>query len=349
MADMIDAKEAKQILGCDDDALNNHINGGTVRAQRIGGKLMVNKEDVLKVAAEQDDGTIVLTGDSDNLQIDLGKVVDDTSETLIQANPNKNAPTDSITFGDELEVINFEDNKATSELAFDDSKKTMDLNFTDQNTAVMTAVDETQVGATTAQLDTSNDASPVNAPSSSESRRSVRSNRVRVEIAPVHPMWVAFMALTTLIMAFFITPYLVMAAWPRGEDRDAAKNQARGVDDNFWTSMASTMSGFSTEPSKKRFEAINGTDRELPHREVPRRAQGREREARLLHHREDRRQPGHRQGRQGQVPDRRGQDHPGRHRDHRRGRRHRPRRQQVTDGNVATGAPCLRAGAPVVF
>lgn len=263
MADMIDAKEAKQILGCDDDALNNHINGGTVRAQRIGGKLMVNKEDVLKVAAEQDDGTIVLTGDSDNLQIDLGKVVDDTSETLIQANPNKSAPTDSITFGDELEVINFEDNKGTSELAFDDSKKTMDLNFTDQNTAVMTAVDETQVGATTAQLDTSNDASPVNSPNSSESRRSVRSNRVRVEIAPVHPMWVAFMALTTLIMAFFITPYLVMAAWPRGEDRDAAKNQARGVDDNFWTSMASTMSGFSTEPSKKRFEAVNGADKEF--------------------------------------------------------------------------------------
>lgn len=263
MADMIDAKEAKQILGCDDDSLNNHINGGAVRAQRIGGKLMVNKEDVLKVAAEQDDGTIVLTGDSDNLQIDLGKVVDDTSETLIQANPNRNGPTDSITFGDELEVINFEDNKATSELAFDDSKKTMDLNFTDQNTAVMTAVDETQVGATTAQLDTSNDNGPVASPNSSESRRSVRSNRVRVEIAPVHPMWVAFMAITTLIMAFFITPYLVMSAWPRGEDRDAARNQARGVDDNFWTSMASTMAGFSAEPNKKRFQAINGMDKEF--------------------------------------------------------------------------------------
>jgi hypothetical protein len=262
MADMIDAKEAKQILGCDDDGLNNHINGGAVRAQRIGGKLMVNKEDVLKVAAEQDDGTIVLTGDSDNLQIDLGKVVDDTSETLIQINPNRNGPTDSITFGDELEVINFEDNKGTSELAFDDSKKTMDLNFTDQNTAVMTAVDETQIGATTAHLDTSNDASPVASQSSSESRRSVRSNRVRVEVAPVHPMWVAFMALTTLIMAFFITPYLVMSAWPRGEDRDAARNQSRGVDDNFWTSMASTMAGFSTEPDSKRFKAVNGADKE---------------------------------------------------------------------------------------
>lgn len=259
MADMIDAKEAKQVLGCDDDALNAHINGGAIRAQRIGGKLMVNKEDVQKVAAEQDDGTIVLTGDSDNLQIDLGKVVDDTSETMIQDSGRKQSgATDSITFGDELEVINFDENKGTQEVAFDDSKKTMDLNFTDQNTAVMTAVDETQIGATTAQLDTSNDGGPVSTSNSSESRRSVRSNRVRIESAPVHPMWVVFMALTTLFLAFFVTPYFVMSAWPRGEDRDYGRNIVRGVDDNFWTSMASTAVGFSTEPNQAKFKAING-------------------------------------------------------------------------------------------
>ena len=258
MADMIDAKEAKQVLGCDDDALNGHINGGAIRAQRIGGKLMVNKEDVNKVAAEQDDGTIVLTGDSDNLQIDLGKVVDDTSETIISERSSSRSATDSITFGDELEVINFEDNKGTQEVAFDDSKRTMDLNFTDQNTAVMTAVDETHVGGTTAQLDTSNDANPVTSNNSSESRRSVRSNRVRIESAPVHPMWVCFMALTTLFLAFFVTPYFVMNVWPRGEDRDYGRNQVRGVDDNFWTSMASTAVGYSTEPNKDRFRALNG-------------------------------------------------------------------------------------------
>lgn len=258
MADMIDAKEAKQVLGCDDDALNGHINGGAIRAQRIGGKLMVNKEDVNKVAAEQDDGTIVLTGDSDNLQIDLGKVVDDTSDTIINDRSNSRSATDSITFGDELEVINFEDNKGTQEVVFDDSKRTMDLNFTDQNTAVMTAVDETQVGGSTAQLDTSNDASPVASSNSSESRRSVRSNRVRIESAPVHPMWVCFMALTTLFLAFFVTPYFVMSAWPRGEDRDYGRNLVRGVDDNFWTSMASTSIGFSTEPNSDRFRALNG-------------------------------------------------------------------------------------------
>ena len=268
MADMIDAKEAKQILGCDDDTLNGHINGGAIRAQRIGGKLMVNKEDVQKVSAEQDDGTIVLTGDSDNLQIDLGKVIDDTSETMIQNNPGgakRSAATDSITFGEELEVINFDDNnKGTAELAFDDSKRTMDLNFTDQNTAVMTAVDETQIGATTAQLDTSHDAAPVATSNSSESRRSVRSNRVRIESAPVHPAWVAMMALTTLILAFFVTPYLVMSAWARGEDKDAARNQARGVDDGFWAGMASSLAGFSTEPNAARFRAINGDKEYVP-------------------------------------------------------------------------------------
>ncbi len=258
MADMIDAKEAKLVLGCDDDALNGHINGGAIRAQRIGGKLMVNKEDVNKVAAEQDDGTIVLTGDSDNLQIDLGKVVDETSETILQGSPNNRSATDSITFGDELEVINFEDNKGTQEVSFDDSKRTMDLNFTDQNTAVMTAVDETQVGGTTAQLDTSPEGSPVATSNSSESRRSVRSNRIRVESAPVHPMWVCFMALTTLFLAFFVTPYFIMSAWPRGEDHDVAGNQVRGVDDNFWTSMASALNGYSTEPSKDNFKRLNG-------------------------------------------------------------------------------------------
>jgi hypothetical protein len=258
MADMIDAKEAKLVLGCDDDALNGHINGGAIRAQRIGGKLMVNKEDVNKVAAEQDDGTIVLTGDSDNLQIDLGKVVDDTSETIMHSAPSNRSATDSITFGDELEVINFEDTKGTREVSFDDSKRTMDLNFTDQNTAVMTAVDETQIGGMTAQLDTSHDGSPVATSTSSESRRSVRSNRIRVESAPVHPMWVAFMALTTLFLAFFVTPYFIMSAWPRGDDRDIAGNQVRGVDDNFWTSMASTLVGYSTEPSKDNFKRLNG-------------------------------------------------------------------------------------------
>lgn len=257
MADMIDAKDAKQLLGCDDEALNNHINGGAIRATRVGGKLMVNKEDVQRVVAEGDDGTIVLTGDSDNLQIDLGKVVDETSETIIQdSRTASRGATDSITFGDELEVINFEDSKGTQELAFDDSKKTMDLNFTDQNTAVMTAVDETQVGNTTAQLDTSHDQGPIAGPGSSESRRSVRSNRVRVESAPVHPMWVAFMAVTTLIMAFLVTPYFVLGAWDQNV-LDAKGALKRGVDDSFWTSMASTAVGFSVEPDKKHFLDVN--------------------------------------------------------------------------------------------
>src|SRR3954464_7534169 len=156
MADMIDAKDAKQILGCDDDTLQKHVNAGTIRAQRVGGKLMLNKEDVDKV--KEEDGTIVLTGDSDNLSIDLGKVVDDTSETIVQSKGKDTNSGESITFGDELEVVNFDDTN-TRDLSFEEKQgqpggdKTGNLSFTDSNTAVMTAVDETNVGATTAPVD----------------------------------------------------------------------------------------------------------------------------------------------------------------------------------------------------
>ena len=53
-----------------------------------------------------------------------------------------------------------------------------------------------------------------------------------------------------------------MSAWPRGDDRDYGRNQVRGVDDNFWTAMASTAVGFSTEPNQARFKTLNG-DREF--------------------------------------------------------------------------------------
>src|ERR1044071_7903702 len=103
MADMIDAKDAKQKLGCDDATLQSHVNNGTIRAQRVGGKLMLNAEDVAKLASEAGGGTA----------------------------------SDSITFGDELEVVSFDDNTGTSELNFDDTKQTGkagNLSFTDSNT-----------------------------------------------------------------------------------------------------------------------------------------------------------------------------------------------------------------------
>jgi excisionase family DNA binding protein len=269
MADMIDAKEAKQILGCDDDTLQKHVNAGTIRAQRVGGKLMLNKEDVEKV--KEEDGTIVLTGDSDNLSIDLGKVVDDTSDTIVQPKGGKDTNTgESITFGDELEVVNFDDTN-TRDLSFEEKKgqpqggegTTGNLSFTDSNTAVMTAVDETNVGATTAPVDfqtSSNEPARAGA-QGADSRRSVRSNRARAEIVKVHPIWIVLMCLILIVGAFLIVPYYFMSMWPSGEDSNKGSwgktETRRGVQDNFWTSMAGGLAGFSVEPNKDRFKTMH--------------------------------------------------------------------------------------------
>lgn len=251
MADMIDAKEAKSLLGCDDATLNGHINGGSIRAQRVGGKLMLNKEDVLKM--KDDDGTIVLTGDSDELNIDLGKVVDDASETIIQPRKDTSgSATESITFGDELEVVSFDDGN-TKDLNFNKNEKSKTgsgLSFTDSNTAVMTAVDETHVGGTTGPVEFQT-SQVESAAAGSASRRSVRSNRSRVEVVHIHWMWSLFMALTVIVGAAFILPYYFLIMMPKGlGDKDAAKNVARGLDDNGWTNMASGWAGFSVEPNK---------------------------------------------------------------------------------------------------
>ena len=254
MADMIDAKEAKSLLGCDDAALNGHINGGAIRAQRVGGKLMLNKDDVNKL--KDDDGTIVLTGDSDELNIDLGKVVDDASETIVQ--PRRDASgsaTESITFGDELEVVSFDDGN-TKDLNFEKTKATNSgLSFTDSNTAVMTAVDETQVGGTTGPVEFStSQVESQGGPAGTASRRSVRSNRARVEVVKVHWAWSLVMALTVLVGAAFILPYYFISMWPN-DGEDAAGNVLRGQDDNGWTNMASGSPwvGFSVDPDKTRF------------------------------------------------------------------------------------------------
>ena len=265
MADMIEAKDAKKILGCDDATLNNYVNSGTIRAQRAGGKLMLNAEDVDKLAGEQigdEEGTIVLTGDSDDLSIDLGKVVDDSAETLVHSKGgSKN--TESITFGDELEVVSFDDNQNTSELVFDETRQTGqagNLSFTDSNTAVMTAVDETAVGATTAPIEfqTQDGEAPRGRKGeSASSRRSVRSQRVATEDAPVHWIWPTLLIASFIVGAFFVAPYYVIGMYPAGDDRLSNKNRALGIDDNAWTSMAGGIAGFSVEPDAERFKRTN--------------------------------------------------------------------------------------------
>lgn len=259
MAAMIDANEAKARLGCDDATLQGYINNGTVRAQRSGGRILCNEDDVAKLAGGgDDDGTIVLTGDSDDLSIDLGKVVDDSSETIVQSRGG--GPDDSsITFGDELEVVSFDDNANTSELVFDETHQTGqagNLSFTDSNTAVMTAVDETAVGATTAPLDFQTQA---DVPSSAGSaRRSVRSSRmVMREDEPTHWIWPTLLVVTTVVAALFILPYYVMSVAPREDAKLANKNRALGAQDNGWTRMAGSIAGFSVEPNPERFRQNN--------------------------------------------------------------------------------------------
>jgi hypothetical protein len=262
MADMIDAKEAKGLLNCDDAALNNHINAGTIRAQRVQGKLMLNKEDVEKVAKEKgdDEGTIVLTGDSDELSIDLGKVVDDASETIVQPRKDAGNATESITFGDELEVVSFDDGN-TKDLNFDKTKATQpgNLNFTDSNTAVMTAVEETGVGGTTGSIDFQTSQVEATQSVGSSSRRSVRSNRARAEQVAVHWIWPTLMALTLIVGLGLIVPYYFIALIPHAfGEKDAKGNALRGLDDNGWTNMASSVAGFSVEPDPVRFKNLHG-------------------------------------------------------------------------------------------
>jgi len=271
MADMIDAKDAKQKLGCDDATLQSHVNNGTIRAQRVGGKLMLNAEDVAKLASEagggDDDGTIVLTGDSDDLSIDLGKVVDDSAETIVQ-NKKGSAGTasDSITFGDELEVVSFDDNTGTSELNFDDTKQTGkagNLSFTDSNTAVMTAVDETAVGSTTAPLDfqTNPDQQAPRSPKSESSRRSVRSGRAVVESAPVHWIWPTFLGLTVAVGVFFILPFYVVSSFAVPDEKNPHHSgRLVGVDAGYTSTLAGGLAGFTVEPSKEKFVKGGGVD-----------------------------------------------------------------------------------------
>jgi len=267
MADMIDAKDAKKKLGCDDATLQSHVNNGTIRAQKVGGKLMLNAEDVAKLANEaggDDDGTIVLTGDSDDLSIDLGKVVDDSSETIVQSKKGGTA-SDSITFGDELEVVSFDDNVGTGELNFDDTKQTGkagNLSFTDSNTAVMTAVDETAVGSTTAPLDfqTNPETPAARGPKTDSARRSVRSGRAFVEAAPVHWIWPTLLCVTLITGIFFVVPFYVVSSFAVPDEKNYHGGRLVGVDAAYTSTLAGGLAGFTVEPNKAKFVKGGGVD-----------------------------------------------------------------------------------------
>lgn len=257
---MIDAKMAKDVLGCDDATLQQHINSGAVKAQRQGGKLLVDQDDIQRLANREDEeGTIVLTGESDNLQIDLGKVVDDSSETIVQSKASPAKDSQQITFGDELEVVSLEDSK-TSELAQTKPTTAQGLSFTDSNTAVMTSVEETSIGATTAPIETGPQRSGPGAglPNAESGRRSVRSSRRVMEAEVQVPWyWMACMALAFAIGALAIAPYYVVATTARPGEVDAGKYALRGADDSLWSGMASGVAGFAVEPDQKKWAKNN--------------------------------------------------------------------------------------------
>lgn len=253
---MIDAKQAKEILGCDDATLQSHINSGALRTQKQGGKLMVDADDVAKLSKKEDEeGTIVLTGESDNLQIDLGKVVDESSETIVQPKAQGNKDSQQITFGEELEVVSLEDSK-TQELDQTRPTTAQGLSFTDSNTAVMTSVDETNPGGTTAAVETGPTGGPI--PSGESGRRSVRSSRRAPEQEEqVRWYWFAPILLSFVLGAFFVVPYYFVANVSRPDERDAGRGVLRGADDTIWSSMAGGVAGFTVEPDQTVWNKLN--------------------------------------------------------------------------------------------
>lgn len=261
MPELMDASQAKNLLGIDDATLQNYINNGTIRATRVDGQLMLSAEDVqnlmANVGSDSDDGTIILSGESDDLQIDLGEVVDENAQTMVQPGGPDSQATESITFGDELEVVNF-DEGGTEELEFDQTDATTGLSFTDSNTAAVTDVDETVVATGTATSDfqtvdygeTDEQAATVG---STAGRRSVRSQRVRQEAPKTHWIWPTVLILTMLIVAFFAVPYPIMSVVPQ-DDKHYNGDQMRGSMDNMWTDIASAWAGFSVEPDPEAFK-----------------------------------------------------------------------------------------------
>ena len=203
---MINASQAQSLLSCDEATFSNYVNNGTLRSQRVDGELMVEEADVQALlagsAAESSDSILVLDGESEDLSIDLGGD-GDNSATIFDAGGDlgSGSGTDQITFGDELEVVNFDDggteqldfgDDSEQTVSFDDSEMTVafddggteQLSFTESNTAVLTDVDETMAATATSDYQTIED--DYEEPSGSQRssgissvRRSVRAERVR--------------------------------------------------------------------------------------------------------------------------------------------------------------------------
>lgn len=280
MSQMIDLETAKTMLGCDDATLQNLIDGGSVRAQRKDGRLMVSLEDIKAQSGEKSsssDSILVLDSD-DQLSIDLGSV-DDSSQTMAlggaQTQELESASgTDSLSFGDELEVVSVEERSHHDSLAegdgvatanIDDAANTQQLNFTDSNTAVMTDVDETVVDTGTATSDYQTvDEQGADGPNAGVASARVPSGRKSVRgsgrgMTPVEerkiPIWVVGIVFVLAVVNLgIILPTWTVALWPREGVYPQTGEKKFGADDGLWSNMASMLAGFSVEPDPDQFK-----------------------------------------------------------------------------------------------
>ena len=90
---------------------------------------------------ESDDGTIILSGDSEDLSIDLGDVLEEGGGGQ---HDQLDSEESNITFNDDsnLEVVDFDSGNTVD---MNMTAGTEDLSFTDSNTAAVTSIDETVV------------------------------------------------------------------------------------------------------------------------------------------------------------------------------------------------------------
>jgi hypothetical protein len=137
MSQMIEAKQALILLGCDEKTLNGYITAGVIRAERRDGKLLVTEEDVDAVAAGQseEDISVVLLegGDTGPIKVGTGAIRKSSTGTLGSSGdkratrdlgPGLGAKKTTGNASDELKLGSDELTFGSSELTFDSSETT---------------------------------------------------------------------------------------------------------------------------------------------------------------------------------------------------------------------------------
>lgn len=292
--EMMPANEAMAQLGCDEDALRNYINNGTIRADEGSGELMVSRDDVDQLGGgglfddSDDDGTIVLSGDSEDLSLDIGEVIEGDEASAFFNSNEVSQSVDSISFGDDLDVVDFGDGsgQGTEVLIFDedgslegsDEGDDDSLVFTDENdavdefstgeatvtgeaTAAQTGVNTgmataASTGYQTVAFDDDLDDVEDDEPQSSVSgRRSARSQMVRAEAPKTNPIFPIVALLTILGGIAVLVPMgaFDMATTPESYAGENERPLGRATA-NYLSGLAEMVAGFSPEPDEVNYQ-----------------------------------------------------------------------------------------------